>query len=66
MKNDPITILITVGQEESFSITVTKPRFASCDQYLYMCEGAESLFDRLLRVLGLSLRYEVTIKEKED
>ena len=65
MKNDPMTILITVGAEKGFSITVKKPKFAGYEQALYMCEGYKSLFDRLLRVLGVWLRYEVTVKEKE-
>ncbi len=64
MKNDPMTILITVGEEQGYAITVTKPKFASRDQTLYACEGIESLFDRLVRVLSLSLKYEIQVKEK--
>ena len=65
MRDDPMTILITVGKEEGYSVLVSSPRFAGKDQTLYVCEGTKSLFDRLIKVLDLSLHYEIIVKEKE-
>jgi len=65
MKNDPMTILITVGLNKSYVIEVTKPQFASFKKELYACEGIESLFDRLVRLLGLFTEIKITIEKKE-
>ncbi|MBC8462405.1 MAG: hypothetical protein H8D67_30915 [Deltaproteobacteria bacterium] len=63
MKNDPMTILITIGKDAGYTVLVSKPKFGSPDRSLYACEGVKSLLDRLIRVLGLWLKYEITIKE---
>ncbi len=60
MKNNPMTILITVGKKQGYIVAV---KLGSA-QTLYTCEGVQSLFDRLIRILGLPLKCEIQVKEK--